>query len=132
MGNIVPPLSLRSNVALLFHLLCHGLQETVLPHSASANVGATETKRSLGLSIAVSAGNSLPIAIPWTFPASHAPDYFLGFALCTGFLVFGALLAIALHVYCRWENARSDHEYGDASMEERVLSDDDVRFRYFY
>jgi len=77
-------------------------------------------------------GNSLPIAVPWVFPLSASSDYFLGFALCTGFLVFGALLAICLHLYCRWENAKSDRKYGESSMTERVTSDEDVCFRYFY
>jgi hypothetical protein len=134
-GTLYPPFrDMTSNVVQRSRLPWYGFQEIVLHEDKEAWLieGASETKRSLGLSIAISMGNSLPIAIVWTFPLSAAPDYFLGFALCMGFLVFGALLATGLHIYCRWENARSDQEYGEASMEERVLSDKDVRFRYFH
>ena len=132
-GTLYVTFHMVSNVARPSHLPWSGFPEIVPTEIATwLMIGASETKRSLGLSIAISVGNSLPIAIPWVFPLSAAPDYFLGFALCTGFLVFGALLAIGLHLYCRWENAKSDREYGESSMTGRVTSDDDVRFRYFY
>ena len=95
------------------------------------NVGATETKRSLGLSIAVSVANSIPIALPWSFSDSASPGFFLGFALCTALLVFAGILAVVLHIYCRWENALADRQYGLATGKERVDGDEDVRFRYF-
>lgn len=85
----------------------------------------------MGLSIAVTVGNSLPIALPWSFPLSAEPDYFLGFAVCTGLEVLGCILAGALHVYCRWENARADRQYGTVSGKEEIEGDEDVRFRYF-
>jgi hypothetical protein len=91
---------------------------------------ATETKRSLGLSIAVSLGNSIPIALPWSFPSSSQPEYYLGLAVCTGMIGFGCMLAGCLHVYLRWENRRSDQEYGTSTGKERVEGDEDVRFRY--
>jgi len=94
-------------------------------------LGATETKRSLGLSVTISLGNTLPIALPWMFPPSAAPGYFVGLALCTGLMLFAALLATALHLYCRWENKRADREYGARSDKEQVESDEDVRFRLF-
>lgn len=96
------------------------------------NLGATETKRSLGLSVAVTVGNSLPIALTWSFPLSAEPNYFLGFAVCTGLEVLGCILAGVLHVYCRWENAKADRKYGTMSGKEKIAGDEDVRFRYFY
>jgi len=92
----------------------------------------TETKRSLGLSVAVSVGNTIPIALPWAFSLGAGPRFFVGYAICTGLLVFACLLALGIHWYCRWENAKMDREFGISTAKERVEGDDDVHFRYFY
>lgn len=93
---------------------------------------ATETKRSLGLSVAVSMGNTIPIALPWAFSLTAAPRFFVGYAVCTGLLVFACVLSLVLHWYCLWENGKMDREYGNSSGKVRVDGDDDVNFRYFY
>jgi len=92
----------------------------------------TETKRSLGLSIAVSLGNTIPIALPWAFSLGAGPRFFVGYAICTGLLLFASLFALGIHWYCRWENAKMDGEFGTSTGNERVEGDDDVKFRYFY
>jgi hypothetical protein len=92
----------------------------------------TETKRSLGLSIAVSVGNTIPIALPWAFSLGAGPRFFVGYAICTGLLVFSCLLALGIHWYFRWENDKADREYGTVTGKEKIEDDEDVRFRYFY
>jgi hypothetical protein len=77
-------------------------------------------------------GNTIPIALPWTYPITAAPDFFVGFAICTGLLVLACILAVGLHFYCRWENKRADQEYGRTSGKEKIDGDEDVRFRYFH
>lgn len=99
--------------------------------NASLTLGATETKRSLGLSITISLGNTLSIALPWMFPTLDEPDFFLGVAICTGLLVLGCILAFSIHWYCRWENNRADRLYGITNDKARVEDDEDIRFRYF-
>src|SRR5271170_3560139 len=91
----------------------------------------TETKRSLGLSVAVSLGNTIPIALPWAFSLGAGPRFFVGYAICTGLLVFACLLALGIHWYFRWENAKADREYGTVTGTEKIEDDEDVRFRYF-
>ncbi|KZT51833.1 MFS general substrate transporter [Calocera cornea HHB12733] len=96
------------------------------------NMGS-ESKRAAGIPVFQSIGQCGSICGSNIFPTADAPRYFKGFGLSCGFSFATALVAAAMTVFFRYENARRDREYGVIDRNAPVDTsdaDDSKGFRY--
>ena len=70
------------------------------------NNQGTDTKRGTGIAILNIVGQCGPLLGTRIFPATDAPYYVKGMAICAAFMFLNALLALALRTYLAWENKK--------------------------
>lgn len=76
------------------------------------NNHGTDTKRGAGLVIMGLVGQCGPLLGTRIYPAKNQPYYRMGMWTCASFMIFVAVLAIALRTVLKWENKRLDEKYG--------------------
>ncbi|KAF2405500.1 major facilitator superfamily transporter [Trichodelitschia bisporula] len=100
------------------------------------NIGGS-TKRSAGMAVQIAIGNLGGVMSAYLFLSKDAPDFKRGHWVLLGLNVLAGLLALAMTVYFRFENARRDRRFkvpGDFTTEEKALEkskgDQATFFRY--
>ncbi|KAA1474435.1 MFS general substrate transporter [Dentipellis sp. KUC8613] len=97
------------------------------------NLGS-ETKRATGTPMYMAIGQCGSVLGSHLFPATEGPRYIKGFAVLCALEFVGALCALVLTMFYRYENARRDRVEGKPTPEARVdtseLADRAVGFRY--
>ncbi|PSK54098.1 High-affinity nicotinic acid transporter [Elsinoe australis] len=91
----------------------------------SAN-NAGQTKRPVAMSLVAAAFNMGSVIGPQTFQARDAPEYIPAKITIMVTVCSGALTAILLMFYYKWQNARRDRLYG--KIEERGVATDDEKW----
>ena len=105
--------------------------------SMMANNVSGKYKLAIASGLQIGLGNSGGIITSLVFPATQAPLYQTGFAICLGLLVFAALLMIAFVVSLSLENGLRvkggrDEWLQLPAKEIENLGDDHPKFRFVY
>ena len=101
----------------------------------AANV-AGQTKRAASLPLIAAMFGVGNVIGPQTFQARDAPQYIPAKVAVLATQASGALVALTLFVYYKWENGRRDRKYGPAERMEKswenLTDKENKAFRYVY
>ena len=91
-----------------------------LPRNFCANLKksdnqGSDTRRGAGLVLINLIGQCGPILGTRLYPTAQGPRYVKGMSICAAFMVFAAVMALALRILLVWENRRLDQKYANRS-----------------
>ncbi|KAF7951386.1 hypothetical protein EAE96_006700 [Botrytis aclada] len=76
------------------------------------NNQGSDTKRGTGIALLNMVGQCGPLLGTRMYPSEDGPYYRKGMWVCTAFMIFNGVLALALRILLNWENGKLDERYG--------------------
>lgn len=84
----------------------------------------SHSQRAMGLGMLNTVGQCAAVGMSYAFPIKDTPHYRLGLGLNVGFTILGAVLALAMTAYYKYENARRDREEGEVDQSKLNVQED--------